>query len=248
MLKLEAELKNDYCFTWDSSCLCVFSLRSNGSMSFPGNDKQQVIQARRQFLQRCGIELEELVCANQIHGCQIVRIDTPDKGKGAFDKATAIDSTDALITNQRRIAIGVLTADCLPITLYDPDTKSIGIIHAGWRSTLQRITSLTIERMQQEFKSNPKNLRVFLGPALRCCCYQVKEEFLEIFPEQTSIKNGKLWFDLVAANVSQLVSLGVENEHIVDCRLCTSCRKDLFFSYRKEGSTSSRFMSVVMLL
>jgi polyphenol oxidase len=183
-------------------------------------------------------------------------------------------SGDAAISNAPDLLLGIQTADCVPILLLDPKKRAIAAVHAGWRGTLQHIVEKTIGRMKMEFKSNPGDLLAAIGPAIGGCCYEVGTEvaaafhsqftnapdwfdelrtgdepnplqWLNQFPpgHQPPPKNVRL--DLRKANRAQLLLAGLNSQNIFVSDLCTACRPDLLFSYRKQGSESGRMMSVI---
>jgi YfiH family protein len=181
---------------------------------------------------------------------------------------------DASATNQPGLLLGVQTADCVPILLVDPKKRAVAAVHAGWRGTLQRIAMKAIGRMHMQFGTRPADLLAALGPAIGGCCYEVGTEvaaaFLTQFPNaaewfdeprtgdepnplqwlsmmppghQPPPKN--VFLDLRKANRAQLLDAGLREKNIFVSDLCTACRRDLFFSYRKEGAQSGRLMSVI---
>jgi polyphenol oxidase len=183
-------------------------------------------------------------------------------------------SADASISNTPNLLLGIQTADCVPILLLDPKKRAVSAVHAGWRGTLERIVEKTIGRMKMEFKTDPGDLLAAIGPAIGGCCYEVGTEVAAAFhsqfanaPEwfdelrtgdepnplqwlnqfspghQPPPKNVRL--DLRKANRAQLMAAGLSPKHIFVSDLCTACRPDLLFSYRKQGSQSGRMMSVV---
>lgn len=216
-------------------------------MSLTYGDVEETLADRQEFLQFIGIDYKTLVCANQVHGSAVREVSLHDKGKGALSKDTAIPDTDALITNVRRLPLAVFTADCLSILLYDPVQKAIGLVHAGWRGSKDNIALKTIQLMREKFQVRAENLLVGFGPALRNCCYEVGREFKDYFPEGLSERGNRMYFDLSSTNKKQLLEAGVKEENISDSGICTSCRNDKYFSYRKEADSSGRIMSVIML-
>ncbi|MDD5347438.1 MAG: peptidoglycan editing factor PgeF [Candidatus Omnitrophica bacterium] len=231
----------------DANIAAAYSNRAHGNMSLSHGDTGGSLTQRANFLRGLGIDHRRLVCARQVHGDRVYRVMGIEAGRGALDVESAIPACDALITDERAVPLAVFTADCLPIFLYDPITHSAGLVHAGWRSTAGRIAFKTVRRMQDEFGSRPARLHACFGPAIRQCCYEVSREFAEIFPGRTREENGKLFFDLVGANRSQLERAGLAPERIADSGICTACCPDEYFSYRKDGQACGRMMSVVML-
>lgn len=183
-------------------------------------------------------------------------------------------SGDAAISNTPALLLGIQTADCVPILLLDPKKRAVAAVHAGWRGTLQRIVEKTIGRMKMDFKSNPGDLLAAIGPAIGGCCYEVGTEvaaafhsqftdapdwfdelrtgdepnplqWLNQFPpgHQPPPKNVRL--DLRKANRAQLLAAGLHPQNIFVSDLCTACRPDVLFSYRKQGSESGRMMSAI---
>ncbi|MCM8780804.1 MAG: peptidoglycan editing factor PgeF [Candidatus Omnitrophica bacterium] len=225
----------------------AFSKRIDGNMSLVYGDTKDVILNRKNFLRRLNINYQDLVCAKQVHGSNVVYVTKEDKGKGTLSYQTAICDTDALITDQKGIALAVLTADCLPVFLYDPNTLCIGLVHAGSKSTQRKITTKTLHLMQQRFNVNPQNLYVGFGPCIRKCCYEIKKDFAEYFNYGLFLQDERYHLDLAAINKKELLEAGVREENIFDCQICTSCQSKNFFSYRKEGSSCGRMMSVIML-
>ena len=178
---------------------------------------------------------------HQIHGDRIVEVSTQD-----FPWAVPFPDADALITRSPQIGLMVRTADCLPVFLYDPVRRTIGLIHAGWRSTQKRIVAQTLDLLHGRWGTNPQDIRVVLGPAIRLCCYEVGEEFRKNFPAEVSEREGRRYFDLAAVNRRQLQEGGVLAQHIHDTRQCTCCAQQ-FFSFRREGAKAGRHLSFLAM-
>jgi YfiH family protein len=191
---------------------------------------------------------DRLVTVNQVHGDTIVTVD----GKN-YQSMRSVQA-DGLITNVRGIAIGIETADCVPILLIDPATPAVGAVHAGWRSTVQKIVQKTLRKMQDEFGSDPSRMIAAIGPAIGPECYEVDEPVMgpvrQSFPfwNEVAFFRGKdKWgLDLVKLNRMELVQSGLAEKNVHALGMCTSCRKDLFYSFRVEGR-AGRMLSAVML-
>lgn len=167
---------------------------------------------------------------------------------------------DALITSVPGVAIGVLTADCLPILLFDPVKMVVAAIHAGWRGTIMDIAKSTVERMATEYGSSAKDIISSIGPHIGPCCYTVGEdvakEFIKkfgannsIIEEDTvgSIEAESARLSLAEANILELEDVGVRKENIEDTAICTMCNKDSFFSYRGDDGTTGRQINFIMI-
>ncbi|HET6363531.1 MAG TPA: peptidoglycan editing factor PgeF [Nitrospirota bacterium] len=195
-----------------------------------------------------GVNPERLVTTNQVHGENIVRVD------GRNFKETKTVQADAMITNALDLAIGVETADCVPVLLFDPLTPAVGAVHAGWRSTVKRIVQKTVKKMQDEFGSNPARMIAAIGPTIGPECYEVDEpvmrpirETFSLWKEVASTRGSDKWsLDLVKLNKLELVQVGLSEKNVNSLGLCTSCRRDLFYSFRAEGRTG-RMLSVIMI-
>ena len=157
---------------------------------------------------------------------------------------------DAIITNQKRIGIGVATADCLPLFLYDPETKTIAVIHAGWRGLVAHIIQKTIQQMKISFNCNPKNLIAYLGPCAQVCCYEVQQDFIEKLPPSFSAdktivtKNGKHFFNNKVGATEELLAGGILEKNMnIEQYQCTICNAG-FCSVRTQTAATGRQPSV----
>jgi len=216
-------------------------------MSLYYGDTHDALENRADFLSILGIDYRDLVCAKQVHGDTVRYIGKKDLGKGALAYDNAIAGTDAFVTDKLNIPLAIFTADCLSVFLYDPETPAIGLVHAGWRSTKAGILAKTIEFMQDKFDTTAQNLIVNFGPAIRRCCYEVGKEFKEFFPKDTIGSGRKYYLDLAGINRGQLLGSGISEANISDSNICTCCRSDEFFSFRREGNNCGRMISVAML-
>ncbi len=205
------------------------------------------ITNRKDFLDKFGVDYRDLVCAKQTHGSHVECIGPVDKGRGALAYDDAIADTDAFITASFNVPLAIFTADCLPIFLHGQSIPVVGIIHGGWRSLHKGIIRKTIQLMAEKFNMPASGLHIGFGPSIRKCCYEVGEEFNDYFTQGLTEKNKRYYLDLTGVAKKQLLSLGVKEEYIFDSQICTFCRSNEFFSYRKEGNSSGRMMSVIML-
>jgi len=195
-----------------------------------------------------GIAKDRVITVNQVHGDTIVLVHD-----GNFRDVRNREA-DALITGARGIAVGIETADCVPILLADRSTPAVAAVHAGWRSTVGMILQKTVAMMREEFGSRPAQMIAAIGPAIGPECYEVDEPVMgplrEAFPFWNDVSSprgsGRWSLDLVKANRMELIRQGFAEGNIHSLGMCTSCRKDLFYSFRAEGRTG-RMLSVVMI-
>ncbi|MBI3755646.1 MAG: peptidoglycan editing factor PgeF [Deltaproteobacteria bacterium] len=192
-----------------------------------------------------GFDVKRLVTINQVHGNDALVIDKDVKDISGISKTSA----DAVITNQCGIAIGILTADCVPILLLDPIKKVIGAVHAGWKGTAKTVVQKAINTMVKQFGSDKKAILAAIGPSIGQCCYKVDEAVAREFVDKEFIKKeDDSWrLDLKKANLSQMVNSGILEKNISVEDFCTSCRNDLFFSYRADNKKTGRQLNFIML-
>jgi len=227
--------------------------------------KENVAKNRQLFQKAVGAPEFTLISTKQIHSdivCSFLSAPSqPCKG-------------DASTTNQPGLLLATQTADCVPILLVDPKKRAVACVHAGWRGTLARIAHKTVGHLQLEFGCQPADLLAAIGPCIGLCCYEVGADFVAKFTSQFADAhdyfdeartgeepNPLQWLnmsppghqpppknvhlDLRKANRSQLLATGLRPQNIFVSDLCTACRNDLFFSYRKEGPQSGRMFSIV---
>jgi YfiH family protein len=195
-----------------------------------------------------------LVTVRQVHGNRVLVIDKETEVSSLLHKGERPEA-DAILTNKKGLAIGVLTADCVPVILVDPVKEVVGIVHAGWRGTVAEICGKAVTNMRDHFGSHTEDISAAIGPSIGPCCYEVGEEvaanFLTgSFQEKVVVTNragGRGKLDLRKANRLLLLESGVEEGNISVSPLCTSCNTDLFFSYRREGAPTGRQLSFVVM-
>lgn len=226
---------------------CCASVKSDGNMSLCYGDNADSLDNRLRFLSSYRINTHDLVCAQQVHKDTVALVTKSDRGKGAVSPDNAIAGTDALITCEKRLPLGLFSADCQVIFLYDTAHHAIGIVHAGWKGTQERIAVKTLKAMHEAFGTHPVFVYAGLGPSIGKCCYQVSEDFKEYFREDVEDRISGSYFDLKKANIRQLIAAGINQMNIFASNECTCCNADTFFSYRKEGASCGRMMSVLML-
>ena len=164
-----------------------------------------------------------------------------------------LDGIDALMTNEAGVCIGVSTADCIPVLLYDPIRRASCAIHAGWRGTVQRIAEKAVARMTEVFGSDPKNLIAQIGPGIHLESFEVGDEVYQTFEKEgfpmelISKKYEKWHIDLPECNRLQLVAAGIPETHIAVSPVCTFQQSDTFFSARKLSINSGRIFTGILL-
>jgi polyphenol oxidase len=187
--------------------------------------------------ERFGIAAALTTC-HQVHGVDAKRATT----EAAWREC---DSCDALWSDQRGTALAIKIADCLPVTLIDPEQGAIANIHSGWRGAAQQIVATTLETITKETRFDAATSFAYLGPSIRECCFEVGEEVAERFDEQYVSRNhAKPHVDLPAFTREVLLARGFASDRISDSGLCTRCEGSIFHSYRQQGPGGGRNLTV----
>lgn len=191
-----------------------------------------------------------IVSAKQAHGTRVAVI-----RETMMTREDDVAGHDALVTDRAGLAVGVSTADCVPIFLHDSDRGAVGAVHAGWRGAAAGILEATLGEMARSFGTRPASLRVAIGPHIGGCCYRVGADVWDavdsryrtigdVFRVQAP---GDRYLVLETLVRRQALDLGVRGDRIYSTGLCTSCRKDLFHSYRRDGRILGGMISAVRL-
>lgn len=247
--------------------ICSFTTTRQGGVSqesygsfnlgiYAGDQVENVLENRRRLCRALAVEPHRLLLPYQTHGAEIACIDDTFEQLPPSGKTEYLKGKDAIMTNLPEYCIGVTTADCVPILLYDPICKAAAAIHAGWRGTVARIVRKCVAQMQQEYGSNPGNLLAAIGPAIGPEQFEIGDEVAETFRtsgfplEQIAQKrpgSGKYHINLWQANRLELLAAGVGSEQIELAGICTRTHHDRFFSARKLGTASGRFVTGILL-
>ncbi len=203
-----------------------------------GDDPKIVKMNRETFFLNFGISNNELAVPLQSHSNNCFVVAKPGEYKNC----------DALIMNTGGVALVLMVADCVPILLYDPIQKIIAAVHAGWRGTANAFIKHVLFKMKNEFKTNTKDILAFIGPSAGVCCYEVGKKVAVKFKNKIVPYNKtKIFIDLKKKNAFQLQQQGVVTGNIEISKHCTICENKLFHSYRRDGKSAGRMMTVICL-
>ena len=247
----------------------------------PGDSIENVVRNRVLALQALDIAAYPCVTLWQVHGADIAIYNAQEEWRTDWAYSSYYEHTwtpqsirkaDALITKEKRVALALSFADCVPILLYDPVEQVIGLVHGGWRGTARGIVAATLHAMYEYSGCQPRNIYAGIGPAIGPCCYEVSKDVQQLFlgqvqfetmltqeryrdlineaavfstlalPDRTSLR-----LDLQATNRNQLLLAGVAPEHIETMEICTCCNTDRFFSHRGEQGKTGRFPVLLAL-
>lgn len=223
------EIKSSFLSTFDSIDHGIFygpenALRENGKLS----------------------KFRYIKTLDQIHSDTIIHFDNNHAEESVI-------SGDAMYTMSGGTCLGIYTADCVPVMLYEPERRIVAAVHAGWRGTVSRISAKAVRKMEQTVSFNPETAFAVIGPSIGKCCYEVDVDVAARFMDNLADhaeyvhegKNGKYLIDLVEANICQLRRSGIQN--IEAMHICTSCNTHIP-SYRRDGSQTGKIFSYIGLV
>jgi purine-nucleoside/S-methyl-5'-thioadenosine phosphorylase / adenosine deaminase len=222
---------------------------------FTDDKAENILENRRRFLKLFPGSWSLAGCW-QVHGADVRVVETAADAKPAENEPGDTIYCDAIVSNTCGVLAGIKTADCVPLLLGDPKTGAFAAVHAGWRGTLAEVGVVAVRRLVDKYKAQPADLRVAIGAAAGPCCYEVGSEVIDAFTARfkdstklfTPTREGHALVDLLKSNREQLVAAGILEERIHVAPICTMCRTDLFFSYRREKNLNGkvgRLMGVV---
>ncbi|GKU25288.1 peptidoglycan editing factor PgeF [Clostridium folliculivorans] len=191
------------------------------------------------------LQVKKICYLKQIHSDKIIMASEGVELHGQVEG-------DSLITTSIDTMIGVFTADCIPVLIWDGNKKVIAAVHSGWKGTFDSIVKKTIEVMIKDFNCDSSSIKVFIGPHIRQCCYEVSEELIDKFKKnnlyaEQDINNGR-YLSLEKCIEMQLKYIGVNKDNIIKSGFCTLCEKDTkLHSYRKDGEHSGRMFTYIYL-
>lgn len=209
-------------------------------------DRTMILRNRGLLASAMGVEDSELYFPSQVHKTRILQVSRNTAREELLE-------TDALLTNEGKICIAVMSADCVPILLFDNKNNAVGAVHSGWRGTVARILEKTLHEMQRLFGTKGEDLFAGIGPSVSTESYEVGEEVVEEVRRSfrssndllTPTKDKKAKLDLWKANTIQLKEFGVSPARIEISNLCTVKHNQHFFSARKGDK--GRFAAGIML-
>ena len=227
---------------------CAFNINE-----YCGDSLEHTTQNKQLLADILGIPSQNILIPHQVHGTEVVHVNQEMLAQPAEKRQEYLEGVDAIITQERGICIGVSTADCIPILLYDAKNQAIAAIHAGWRGTVARIVEQTIHAMTQAFDTQPQHLYGAIGPGISLEAFEVGDEVYEAFAKAAfpmndiAQRHNKWHINLPLCNQLQLQELGVKAENIYATDICTYNRCNDFFSARRLGINSGRIFTGVTI-
>jgi len=190
---------------------------------------------------------ENTVKSKQTHSDTVINVDKSFGGEGIIKQQRFFEA-DGLITNEPDLTLLVFYADCVPIILADPITKTASAVHSGWRGTKANIITKAIEKMVHN-GCERENIMAVIGPAIGLCHFEVSENIYEEFINTPSRefaikKDGKFYIDLKKTVKHQIIMAGISEENIAISDICTYCDTSMY-SYRREGENAGRMAAFI---
>ena len=217
-------------------------------------DNEGCINKNLEALSRTlGISGNAVIMPHQTHGTEVRLIAKDFLALPQQVKGMVLEGVDALITDVRNICIGISTADCIPIIIYDHAHHAAAAVHAGWRGTVQRIAQKTIDTMHIAYGSRPEELQAVIGPGISLGAFEVGDEVYSEFAEAgfdmatISRREDKWHIDLKECNRQQLCASGIADSSITVSPVCTYTDYADYFSARRLGTASGRIFTGIML-
>lgn len=219
-----------------------------------GDDPAKVTENFSRFCAALGTERERLVCSAQVHGDVVRTCTSADAGLGLDRPVDYL--ADALVTDVPGLTLAVFSADCLSFLLYDPVRAVVAAVHAGWRGTALGIVERAVERMAEQYGSDPGNILAAVGPGISACCFETHEDVPNAMTEALgsaalgfikSAEDGKFRVDLKGINTLRLERAGVQRANIAVSPHCTCCESERFWSHRATGGARGSLAALICL-
>ncbi len=210
-----------------------------------GDDEVHIAANKVALCSLLGIDSNRLVMPHQVHDCVVRRIDGPQQG--------VIEGVDAVMTDVPQLCIGVSTADCIPVLLYDSTHRAVSAVHAGWRGTVLRIVQKAVETMRDTYGTAPADLQAVIGPGISLDSFEVGDEVYDQFlsagfdMQPISRRDAKWHIDLPMCNRLQLMEAGIPSNNIQMTNICTYQQYDRYFSARRLGIQSGRIYTGILI-
>ena len=223
-----------------------------------GDDRETVLENLELFADAVGFSSHELISVSQVHSDNIRRVDRENCGEGI--SKVERESCDGYISEDESVAVGIRTADCVPILLYAPPkgdfAGAVAALHAGWRGTALGIAGKAVKELYR-MGASASDVVAAIGPSIEKCCYSVRDDFYREFLEKAgkelteryvtpnASEIGVYYADLKGANREILINAGLAPENIDVSDRCTCCDTDEFFSHRYSHGVRGSMLSVI---
>lgn len=218
-----------------------------------GDDETHIANNREALCRLLDLSNDHLIMPHQTHDTRVVCINQRFLSLTTEERQAALEGVDALMTNVPDVCIGVSTADCIPLLLYDPQHRAVCAVHAGWRGTVARIAEKAVRAMTKTFGTRPSDLTAQIAPGISLDSFEVGQEVYDAFAAAgfdmpaISRKYAKWHIDLQECNRQQLLASGLTAERIHLCGICTYKACNTYFSARRLGIDSGRIFTGIII-
>ena len=252
-------------YNTDHNIRAFSTLRGKGSDNYAefnithycGDAPKHVAECREKLCKKLDIEDKSLILPRQTHGNKVFCIEKEFTSLCKERQSELLQGIDAIITDVPRTCIGVSTADCIPILLYDSTKGVVAAVHAGWRGTVARILNNCITEMICRYRCKAEEIKAIIAPGISMDSFEVGDEVYEEFAKTGFPMNeiarrypsgqGEKWhIDLWEANRLQMINAGIKEENITMCGICTYKHHHDFFSARRLGINSGRIFNGII--
>lgn len=241
----------------------LFSFRVHGVSVSPydsmnlglhvGDNASDVMENRRLCASELGGSIDDWIMGAQVHGNEVAVVEDTEITQSSG--GASIPGVDGLVTAKPAVTLAVFAADCVPILFFDPVQRVVATAHSGWKGTVGHIASRVIETMRSRFQSRERDIKVYLGPSIRQCCYEVDDRVADLVKKEFGVLHlwrrkqpGKYLLNLQSCIRYDLLEEGLDPRHITDTGLCTASHTDLLFSHRAEHGHTGRLVGAVRLV
>jgi len=233
--------------------------------TYCGDKEEDIVENRKLLVSFLNKKLDEarainednIILPHQVHGTKVLQIDQDFIKLPQESRKEQLEGIDALMTNVSGVLIGVSTADCIPVIIYDTRHNAVAVVHAGWRGTKERIVEKTIRQMSLSYSTEAKDIHAVIGPGISVDAFEVGDEVYEAFADakfemkdisqRYPYPNNKCHIDLWKCNKNSMIAAGVDAENIEISGICTYNNADKFFSARRLGVKSGRILTAAIL-
>lgn len=228
---------------------------------FCGDDPSAVAANRKSLETWLGVAGDRLLVPHQVHGTKNLQVTGDVLACPQEERVRLLEGVDSLTTDIRGVCIGVSTADCMPVLLYDPVHGAAAAVHAGWRGTARRIVQETCRAMCAAFGTRTRDLKAVIGPGISLKNFEVGQEVYDafaangfdmdliarLFPCHANPDTERWHIDLPVCNELQLEDAGVPEGNIIQSQICTYDSCGDYFSARRLGSDSGRIYTGIIM-
>lgn len=207
-----------------------------------GDDDRLVRANNAALMSAFGIDGMPVVAPVQVHGSDVLVVESDDPAAAAAAQKRGEDGFDAVVVSTPGVAGLILTADCLSVAFAAP-TGALAVAHCGWRSTVAHLAAKTLTVLAEKAQCAPDQVNAYLGSCIHTECFETSCDVCALFEREFGrevLADDGRHVNLVKAVVADLEAAGLARERLVDLDVCSVCNTDRFFSYRAEGDASGR--------